>query len=270
MRRWFRRLGLVFFILVVLSWITLYGTSVYHRRKAARLLSELEALSPSTSAADTSNLLNRYRGEPNQECTPKSCTYYLVIENTGPLRILTWSTLWGDIGLRPWGVFATLTNTANIYSRADLFVYVGRRRDSEFERFEGMTTWSSAGASSTLSDHYLDVLRKIEQTRGVTNESELRVVKPCWTGGGEMLEVWTTSNPMRNSRHMAFDINFACTTAFKPCTELCQLMPSAWKQFIAEGAHGCNTGGEPLARARRACGDWAGRVGNAGKQTTGN
>jgi hypothetical protein len=125
-------------------------------------------------------------------------------------------------------------------------------------------------ASSTLSDGYVDILRSAERSRGIENIKQFRVIKPCWTGGGEQLEVGTALNPTQESRRLVFNVNLGCTTAFGACTELCQLMPSAWKEFIAEGAHGCNMDEEALEMARRACGDWAGRVGNARKLTTDN
>jgi disulfide bond formation protein DsbB len=264
LRKWFRQVAVALLIVIVISWLALYGTSLYHRRKAARLLNELQALSPSTSAADISNLLHRYRWQPNQECTPKSCMYMAVVENLGPFRILDRSTLWDYLGLRPWAVSASITTNNGKFSSAEYWVEVGLGRGYlHHVGFLGRAIWAGVGADAIVSDSYLGMRQTTNRERGVIDTKDYMVTKPCWDtyGGGELLSVATSSTPTQAAREFAFDVNLSCTTAFKPCTELCQLRPAAWKEFIAQGAAGCNMDEEALARARRACGDWAGQVG---------
>jgi len=49
-------------------------------------------------------------------------------------------------------------------------------------------------------------------------------------GGGETLAVLSAGTPPE-SRRFAFDLNLRCATAMSPCTESCQLAPSAWKSY---------------------------------------
>lgn len=50
-------------------------------------------------------------------------------------------------------------------------------------------------------------------------------------GSGEVLAVNLLPGAPPESRRIAFNLNLRCATAMSPCTELCQLTPSAWKLY---------------------------------------
>jgi hypothetical protein len=269
-RKRLRKIGVVIILAFVCVWSGLYGMSLYHRHKAVRLLREVQAVS---TVVDVQSLLDRKRYKWAQDCTRDSCSYTAVIENLGPFQILAKTTAWDYVGIRPWVVRATIDVSAGKIARLEYFADLGRGR-GDLHRIGPLGTpiWAWIAADTILSDGYFFKRTEIYRKSGFVTPNDFLVTKPCVStyGGGEDLSIIASTKPSKPAFDLAFDMNLSCLTAFRPCTELCQLRSKVWARFLAEGAHGCNLDEEALARARRACGDWAGRVGNAGKPATGN
>ena len=200
--------------------------------------------------------------------------YNIRIENFGPAKVLLRATSWDYVGLRPWATSVNVTVSKNKLPWVNYSVIVGvgkghLHRSGLFN----LPMWAWESAASTFSDEYLHVRQETEENGYTTyGDRPFLVYKPCLTigGGGESLNVIASNRPTEYAKQLAFDIHLECLLSAKACTTLCQLRPKAWAQFLSEGAHGCNMDEEALEMARRACGDWAGRVGNAGKLTTDN
>lgn len=171
----------------------------------------------------------------------------------------------GRLGLRPWMVRARF-GFHDGRSNGGLSMWVGAPRGALIDVDNDHPVWYWLDASTSFSPSGLEeekALHRADRDPSVASHSDFLIYKPCLTtyGGGEVLNTLLSNDPARATREMAFDRNLSCLTAFESCTELCELAPRAWAQFVADGAHGCNMGEEALTRARRACGDWAGQVG---------
>jgi hypothetical protein len=104
--------------------------------------------------------------------------------------------------------------------------------------------WGWLAASVAVSSERFEHIRKLEKEFVRENQSStgqdidvgtdgIIVKKPVLTigGGGEALDVYLSPAATPESRIAGFNINLHCATRFRPCTELCQVVPSAWRLF---------------------------------------
>jgi hypothetical protein len=268
--KWVRRFASLVGIGIVLLWAALYATSQYKRSQAERLLRDLSALPADISLNSALKFAKRYGGGPlpGYACNEHLCILSIAITNYGPKYMLAHSTLFDYVGLRPWEARAGISvhERGPISTGYTLLIGRGRGELHHSGMFSAaLWAWLDAGfdASDTRLQKYTESLRRRRYTPW--DDEGVLISKPCLTtyGGGEALQVLTPSRPDDSAKRVASNIHFRCLTGFRPCTEMCQVMPDAWREFVSHGAHGCNMDSEALERARRACGDWAGNVGVA-------
>jgi len=233
---------------LALIWATLYAISVRHRSRAERLLQRVSALmSPSDSDR---SVVQRFSKDFNAEvhCDREICTYDVnegfAFTLSGPGRFLR-RTEWDYVGLRPWRVTVHL-KTANARIVACTFdVLVGRGRGwlySEGPLSGNKWAWLLISMRSGADGFQQGV--KFEQDRA-TAES-IKAGQQLWAGdnsiiiqepnldtegSGQALTANLSPDAPALSRSVAFNVNLRCTTTFSPCTELCQLYPSAWQSY---------------------------------------
>jgi len=170
------------------------------------------------------------------------------------------------VGLHPFLVRAEF-GYGSQNSKGQFLVVLGAPRGAYVDLYGHTPIWYWIDANSSFSPSGLEQRKKLYNdheagTKQAAHE-DFFVYKPCWTtyGGGETLETLLGQDPSPATRAMAFDRDLSCLTRFKSCTELCQIAPRTWAQLLDDGGHGCDMFDEYLARARRVCGEWAGRIG---------
>jgi hypothetical protein len=261
---WVRRFVFVVLIALVAVWGALYSTSCYKRAKVERLLHDVSTFPENGSLASALELAKRYRGEPEGACDGHYCSVAIWIGNLGPRYLLTRSTVVDFVGLRPWFVRATVSVREGSPASSYLVLLGKGRGELHHDGWFGTAIWAELGAGWSASGDALQEYHKSLRDHGREDphNNEFVVNKPCLTtyGGGEVLTVLRNSHPAAQLKYLD-EVNLDCLTSFRPCTELCQTMPAAWKEFVSRGAHGCMDA-EALNRARRACGNWAGDVGH--------
>ena len=147
------------------------------------------------------------------------------------------------LALRPWKVTAHIqTSNGGV---TDLYVqtWIGRGRGWLYNEglFAGnLWAWLIVNVSSSRDgfderakreQEYLDAQSGGQKT--AQGDSGILVRKPNVDAGGsgEALAVDLSPSAPPQSRNAGFDVNLGCATAMKPCTHLCQLAPSAWRQY---------------------------------------
>jgi hypothetical protein len=160
---------------------------------------------------------------------------------SGLLQVLR-RTEWDYFGLRPWEVTAHIETTNGQITDIGLRTVVGRGRGWLYNEglFSGnMWAWLMVGVRANAQVFEQDVSLQKEYARAqavntghqiTAGDNGIIVRKPNLDtpGGGEVLSTNLSLGAPSDSKRTAFDINLRCTTAMSPCTELCQLTPSAW------------------------------------------
>jgi hypothetical protein len=229
-------------------WAVSYALSVHHRRQAERMLQQLAALQPGASLFRTAQKIAKDSGG-REYCTEQLCRYdfndsFMFADSLLP-RVLR-RTEWDYLGLRPWWVYVLITKGSPEPTNVEIIAGVGRGRGWLIN--EGPLSgnmWASLMVSVTINSKRLEqVLKSGRETIGeeaIRTGRQLEegsdgiiVKKPSFDtpGGGEALEVYLSPDAPPPSRRAAFDLNLRCATAMSPCTELCQLSPSAWRSYF--------------------------------------
>lgn len=259
MRTFIRRIGLygwhtticvaVLASLLTLLWAVSYSISVHQRRQAERLLEQVAGLQSGTPNPSTLRQIAQHSGV-KEHCTPDSCsydfTYGFGFSDSGLSRILR-RTEWDYVGLRPWQVTVHIEvkngQLRDVASRA----VVGRGRGWLFNEglFSGnMWAWlmTSIRSNSEAFEQHARLEKEYDQQQAVSTGHQIArgsdgliVGKPNvdTPGSGQALTVELLPTAPAESRRIAFDVNLRCTTSMSPCTELCQLAPSAWQSYSA-------------------------------------
>jgi hypothetical protein len=238
----------LFGLLLSMFWTVSYSMSVYHRRQAERMLRQLAALQPGATDYRTVQRIARDSGG-KEYCTNEFCRY--DFDNNFPFTG-SWSqrvlrrTEWDYFGLRPWQVSALIIKRGSQTTEVGFSVIVGQGRGPLF--YEGPFSgnmWAWRMASVTINSErfgqLLGLEKESDRESAIRNERHLRagsdgiiLKKPSFdiVGGGEALEVYLAPDAPPASRRIAFDLNLRCATAMSPCSELCQLAPSAWRSYV--------------------------------------
>jgi len=236
-------LGLV----LMVFWAASYAISVHHRDQAELLLQQLARLHPGASDFSAVQQISMdFGGAPH--CASDVCSYDFeqgfAFSDSGPRRVFR-RTEWDYFGLRPWQLIAHINTKNRELTDTSFRVLVGRGRGWLYN--EGMLSgsmWAWLMVSVRSNAEAFEQNVKFEKKRAGIQEIEtsnqllagsngIIVGKPTLDtpGSGEMLTANLSPDAPPESKRMAFDVNLRCTTSMSPCTELCQLFPSAWQSY---------------------------------------
>jgi hypothetical protein len=235
--------------LLTVLWAVSYSISVHQRRQAERLLQQVAGLQSGTPNLSTLHQITREPGV-KEHCTPDSCSYdfsYGFGFSDSLLSRIFHRTEWDYVGLRPWQVAVHLEVKNGQLSDFESRTVVARGRGWLFNEglFSGnMWAWlmTSIRSNSEAFEQHVRREGEYDQQQAVNTGHQivrgsdgLIVGKPNvdTPGSGEGLTVELSPTAPAESRRIAFDVNLRCTTSMSPCTELCQLAPSAWQSYSA-------------------------------------
>jgi hypothetical protein len=234
-------------MIIVGFWVLSYSRSVHSRHQAERLLQRLASLQQNgmTSAA-VKRLAKDSAGR--EDCTGDSCKYNFdygfAFPTSTALRLLA-RTEWDYVGLRPWTMSAEIQTKNGEVTNLVVRAVVGRGRGWLYNQglFAG-NMWASLMVDVLSSQDQFDWAVRQEKeyanarALGTGNRIEvgtngILVGKPNvdTPGSGEGLIVDLSPTAPPEVRKIAFDIQLHCATAISPCTNLCQLAPSAWHSY---------------------------------------
>lgn len=245
--RWVARLILVS---IAGSWLFLYLDSVYQRRRAEAFFADLRSLDFATAGfPEVRDIVIRnggtaFREKPGTTCTPRDCTFRLVIMTRlpriplqGRKAIFLYTTL-PYIGIRSW-VFG-----------------------AEFEVRDGKLYMSSMGVWEYRMERvdYNAYRQLVPFGYGVgtrrdaaSNEYEYTSPHACWPGRNQDYRVSVSHGVVKlpayaldtcvvqsagTSVKRAFDVHLSClNNPFRNC-RFNELAPSAWADYSAMGGTG--------------------------------
>jgi hypothetical protein len=252
-------------LILSVFWTVSYTLSVHHRRQAERLLQQLAALQPGVTGFRTAQKIARDLGG-SEQCSGDSCRYdfdnSFAVPKSGTLGALR-RTEWDYLGLRPWRVTARIETKNSELTDVEFMAGVGRGRGWLYNEglFSG-NMWATLMTSVTVNAGRFEQRLRLE--REGTRENTIRtghhieagsggiiLIKPSFDtpGGGEALEVYLSPDALPESRRVAFDLNLRCATTVSPCTELCEIAPSAWRLYSEFLRSNGWSGGEPTGCA---------------------
>jgi hypothetical protein len=228
-------------------WAVSYVLSVHHRRQAERMLQELADLQPGATNFRTARQIAHDFGG-SEHCVGDLCSYdfdiSFAVPNSGPPGVFR-RTEWDYLGLRPWRVNAHIETKNGKFTDVEFRAAVGRGKGWLYNEglFAG-NMWATLMASVTISagrfEQRLQLQREGVSKSTIGTEDRIEagsggiiLIKPSFDtpGGGDALDVYLSPDAPPESRRVAFDVNLRCATTMSPCTELCQLAPSAWRSY---------------------------------------
>lgn len=229
-------------------WGVFYVLSVHHRRQAERMLRQLSTLPP--GATDFSSIQRIAKDSGGREyCNEQLCRYdfddrFMFADSWLP-RVLK-RTEWDYLGLRPWGVSVVILKRPNGLTDVDVIALVGRGRGwLENEGLLSGNAWGEWIVSVRTNPEEFDrafeeekeeILnyrsRTEDQIEATVNGIVVNTPPPGSKGAGKVLNVRLSPKASPDVRTVAFDLNLRCATDISPCTQLCQLAPSAWHSYV--------------------------------------
>jgi hypothetical protein len=234
-------------LILSIFWAVSYTLSVHHRRQAERLLQQLAALQPGVTGFRTAQKIARDFGG-SEQCAGDSCRYdfdnSFAVPKSGPPGVLR-RTEWDYLGLRPWRVTARIETKDSELTDVEFMAGVSRGRGWLYNEglFSG-NMWATLMISVTVNAGRFEQRLRLEREGSrenalssgqqiETGSGDIILIKPSFDtpGGGEALEAYLSPDALPESRRVAFDLNLRCATTMLPCTELCQLAPSAWRSY---------------------------------------
>jgi hypothetical protein len=229
-------------------WAFSYVLSVHHRRQAEDMLQQLAVLQPGATDFYTVQRIARDSGG-TEHCTEELCRYdfddrFMFADSRLP-RLLR-RTEWDSLGLRPWLVSVVIRKRSSGLTDVEVDAGVGRGRGWLVNEglFSGNIWASWTVVVETSAGEFDNALGREKEEilsygRRTTDQIEassdgIAVSTPNFTtpGGGELLKVRLSPKASSDIRRAAFDLNLRCATDITPCTQLCQLAPSAWHSHI--------------------------------------
>lgn len=229
-------------------WGVCYVLSVRHRRHAEQMLQQLAALPP--GATDFRRFQQIARDAGGREyCNEQLCRYdfddsFMFAASRLP-RVLT-RTEWDHFGLRPWTVSVVIWKRLSGLTDVEVMAGVGRGRG--WLQNEGLFSgnmWAEwvvvVRTNAEEFDHALarekeSFLsyrgRSAEQIETTVNGIVVSTPRPGEKRAGQLLNVHLSPKASSDIRNAAFDLNLRCATDISPCTQLCQLAPSAWHAYV--------------------------------------
>jgi hypothetical protein len=221
--------------------------NIHRRRHAEHLLERLAVLDPAhLEVSPLQQFSEEIGGILN--CTGDACVYDFkdgfAFGRSGPFRLFH-RTEWDYVGIRPWQVTAQLKTKKGQLTNSTFDLFVGRGRGwlySENPLSGSMWAWMEVSIRDSSEGFAQATLEKERLGRQVwASGPGIVIQKPHLTieGSGEMLIAILSPDAPPQSKSTAFDLNLHCATSMSPCTELCQLFPSAWQSYAQfQKSHG--------------------------------
>jgi len=232
------RAGILFLlfmvVLPVVAWLALRLCMIITTSHGNALLLEFKQLRPHESTfEDVMRVVRHYPGLASVQDSPCSASYCEVRVGTGR----------GWAGMVP-VVHALDLERAGI--RASWFTASVQVLDNRVVRkkFEVWTeaTWGTPHglwliARSELTDYFDEADVHQWQRAGLQGHPGFYVTEPhlSTAGGGRMLIAKVAENATDGEIERAFDFRLSCTSALKGCSELRDLLPGAWENYVAFG-----------------------------------
>ena len=218
------RLLLVSLVIVpVAFWLAFRGCVVLTTSRANTLLFEIQQLRPNESTfEDAMRVARQYPGSTTLSYSPCSKEDCDVLITVG----LGWAwfvPFTHALGLERVGIRA-------MWMTASVDVLGGRVIGKSVE------LWTEA-SWGTPSGEWL--IARTEITNYPGEKRTFYVTEPhiSTAGGGRMLVAQVAANAPKYEIEKAFDFRLACTSTLKGCSELSDLLPAAWDQYLASRPH---------------------------------
>jgi len=227
----------ILLFILAFSWLSLYLSSFYQRRKAEHLIAELRTFPFATAGfAEVRDFVLRHGGmakpEPSQAppfgCTAQGCMFQIWLGrpfSQPPTNQQVWQSLYPTlpyVGLRPWNVYVQLEVRNGVLMRSTTIV--GQLRRGDMGTF-GLLTIEYSIHTERSSTPY---------SRSGDRTDDYLVLTPHVTGPPtKALSSWVVQSsdaPMNR----VFDVDLRClTTIFRGCSDPSALAPSAWQHYRA-------------------------------------
>lgn len=230
--RFFRWLvGSVFVVAAVLLCL-IFAIQSGNRRKAENLLRDIQTIHVGKSTTeDVINLLRNYRdtGYPasSSMCPSADSSYSVRIANDSLNQLGMKFPKLRKVGLKPWGVVA-------------MFL---------LER--GKVCYFQYSFGLMRSNQWKELIVEVAAPPTLPDE-EFEPYFPRYLGG-KSIHFTTLIYPEAtlDQRRRAFDLDFSCLTRVGGCTNACEMMPSAWPDYLKEAREaGTNLPADELADPR--------------------
>jgi hypothetical protein len=217
----------------------LYGISVHRCRRAERFLQYFATLPTHLDNQTLQRFANHSGGTLN--CGDDSCVYNhkegFGFSSNGPFRPFR-RTEWDYVAIRPWQIAVQLKTKNGELANSTFDFFVGRGRGwlySETPLSGSMWAWLAISIRKS-SQGFTEIAHLAKDRLRLQRWADgpgILIQKPNLTidGSGEMLIVHLSPDAPRESKDIAFDLNIRCATSMSPCTEQCQLSPSAWQSY---------------------------------------
>jgi len=231
-------------LVIAVLWAVSYSVSVHNRHQAERLLQHLADLQQNGVSSTPIKQIAKDSGG-TEHCVNDSCTYDFDYGSAFSSSRAQWvlrRTEWDYVGLRPWRVTAQIRASSGKLTDIKFRTFVGRGRGWLYNDglvAGNMWAWLMVNVSSSTDQFDQAVRREREYLKSVGHQIEpgndgIMVGKPNvdTPGSGEALMVDLSPGAPPEGRRAAFDVNLRCATTMSPCTDLCQLAPSAWRSYV--------------------------------------
>jgi hypothetical protein len=212
------RIGHIAIVVLLASsglYLFLLGANFYYRKTAEHLLNDIHVLGSSSMTCVAANglLAGRYLAQPVPGATMYSVNNYWLTRLLVKLRI-TQPT--GYAGLRPWLVRASVTCQDQRIDGNWFTVIIGATGAGDLS----ISSWARPSSPYAYCVHY-----SLKRHPGyvVTHASNLRRLN---------IRIGEEATP--TEREEGSHVNLSCLTRFRPCRELPDLMPEAWKDYQSD------------------------------------
>lgn len=248
MRRWILRsvawlLGIGAVVVVSLAGAIRLDQYVL-RRRAERLLSDIRSLELRKSTyADVRRLEDRWLDESKEGvCRPSWCDLQISLGNVGArhlaflLNHLAIRAIYLGLGGRVAGAGSFLRVRDNLLWGKG----IGLAIETLSTESDGRKVEYDLEGSIGTDDHFTWVSAR---------HPEYQIGRPTACTGCR--EGWVRFTPFADPQDVLrlTDLNFACLTRWRPCTEQADILPTAWKEMRAEVAQAAPNGRVPCTPA---------------------
>jgi hypothetical protein len=237
--RFTKIVALVMLSTIAFSWVVLYLSARYERRKAEHLIADLRVFPFATAGfAEVRDFALQHGGgvagggpsqTPPFTCTAQNCRFDIWLGRpfSRPptnqwLRQPLYATL-PYLGLRPWVVYADFEVRGGVLMRSR--TQIGQLKRGALGGYMGLLTIEYSILTERTTTPYF---------RQTGRSDDYAVVKPHVTGPPtEAYQAWVLQAPDAPMTRV-FDTDLRClTTIIHGCSGLSDLAPSAWQHYQA-------------------------------------